>query len=37
MLWKLVIFAETEAEHDATWARLCREFEDQMGYPKLPV
>jgi hypothetical protein len=29
MLWKLVMFAETEAEHDAAWARLCREFEDQ--------
>jgi hypothetical protein len=29
MWWKLVMFAETEAEHDAVWARICREFEDQ--------
>jgi hypothetical protein len=29
MLWKLVVFAETEAEHDRLWADLCKEFGDQ--------
>jgi hypothetical protein len=29
VLWKLLMFAETEAEHNAAWARICREFEDQ--------
>ena len=29
MLWKLVMFAETEAEHDRLWADVCKEFGEQ--------
>jgi hypothetical protein len=29
MMWKLVLFAETEEGHDKAWANLCKEFDDQ--------
>jgi hypothetical protein len=29
MLWKHVVFAETEEHHEQAWARLCEEFADQ--------
>jgi MULE transposase domain len=28
-MWKLVLFAETEASHEAAWKKLCKEFHDQ--------
>ncbi|KAG7001028.1 PKS-NRPS hybrid synthetase [Fusarium oxysporum f. sp. conglutinans] len=29
MMWKLVLFAETEDAHEKAWRNLCREFDDQ--------
>ncbi|EXL89791.1 hypothetical protein FOIG_16925 [Fusarium odoratissimum NRRL 54006] len=29
MMWKLVLFAETEDAHKKAWRNLCREFDDQ--------
>ncbi|EWZ28288.1 hypothetical protein FOZG_17994 [Fusarium oxysporum Fo47] len=29
MMWKLVVFAETEEAHEKAWVNLCREFDDQ--------
>ncbi|KAJ3455672.1 hypothetical protein MRS44_017154 [Fusarium solani] len=29
MMWKLVLFAETEEAHEKAWVNLCREFDDQ--------
>jgi MULE transposase domain/FAR1 DNA-binding domain len=29
MMWKLVLFAETEEAHEKAWGDLCREFDDQ--------
>ena len=29
MMWKLVMFAETEDAHEKAWANLCKEFDDQ--------
>ena len=29
MMWKLVLFAETEETHEKAWGDLCREFNDQ--------
>jgi hypothetical protein len=29
MLWRLVVFAETEEAHEKAWIRLCKEFNDQ--------
>lgn len=28
-MWKLVMFAETEEDHEKAWKNLCREFDDQ--------
>ncbi|KAH6876828.1 hypothetical protein B0T10DRAFT_413893 [Thelonectria olida] len=28
-MWKAVVFAETEKEHDNAWLMLCKEFDDQ--------
>uniref|UniRef100_A0A1Y1M8A0 Uncharacterized protein n=1 Tax=Photinus pyralis TaxID=7054 RepID=A0A1Y1M8A0_PHOPY len=30
-LWRQVVFAETEADHEKAWKCLCTEFEDQRG------
>lgn len=29
LMWKLVVFAETEQAHEEAWANLCKEFDDQ--------
>ena len=29
MMWRLVVFAETEAAHNKAWKDLCEEFDDQ--------
>ncbi|EXK23726.1 hypothetical protein FOMG_19514 [Fusarium oxysporum f. sp. melonis 26406] len=29
MMWKLVLFAETEEAHEKAWGNLCKEFDDQ--------
>ncbi|KAI8404297.1 hypothetical protein FOFC_15792 [Fusarium oxysporum] len=29
IMWKLVLFAETEEAHEEAWANLCKEFDDQ--------
>jgi hypothetical protein len=29
MMWKLVLFVETEDAHEKAWRNLCREFDDQ--------
>ncbi|KAJ3453182.1 hypothetical protein MRS44_018837 [Fusarium solani] len=29
MMWKVVLFAETEEAHEKAWVNLCREFDDQ--------
>ncbi|KEY71447.1 hypothetical protein S7711_10113 [Stachybotrys chartarum IBT 7711] len=28
-MWRIVVFAETEKEHDKAWLMLCKEFDDQ--------
>jgi hypothetical protein len=31
MMWKLILFAETEEAHEKAWRNLCKEFNDQIA------
>jgi hypothetical protein len=37
MMWRLVVFAETEEAHDKAWINLCKEFKAFPGDPPDPM